>query len=185
MAGRKGFLMEIKKFAALVLKYIDDSASLMNSVRSFHKSETLDCLNTYILMSWEVMGSKSNIDICTVGQCIVDEALRAISRELLHNLFLEKKKARARLNCKITVGYADEKPLAISSVSRSDLSSLLKRETNLQIEVDELKSDFNIIINAAKEFGFEVYVRDENQYHIYSALKIDLNETKDYFAAKW
>lgn len=104
------------------------------------------------------------------GQVLIDFTLKIFARILLNDLFKEQKNVRERIE-RNTIRAAED------SVPRNLMCDLLSQEKAVAEAIEIRKREFDEILAAAKELGFEVFERNENRFHLYLSLEVSLRET--------
>ncbi len=103
------------------------------------------------------------------AQSLVDWSLKAIAHILIHDLFQKQKDIRGKIEDMVVKGKE-------GSLPRNLLRDLLREEKKCAETIEQRKKDFDQLMSAAKECGFEVFERDENRFHLYLALEVSFWE---------
>ncbi len=99
------------------------------------------------------------------GQYLIDWSLKVFA-DILASLFEKQKKAREYVEKTIVRGEND-------SVPRNILRHFLWEERATAEAIEIRKREFDELLTAAKELGFEVFERSENRYHVYRVLEVN------------
>jgi hypothetical protein len=99
------------------------------------------------------------------NQASIDYCLKLIVKPLLNRLFKHQKAIREQIDRVVVRGDSE-------SVPRNLMRNLLEEELNVAAEINLWKERFDKLIEAAKIWGYEVFERNENRYHIYRSLEV-------------